>query len=197
MADPPHHFASRGGLKLEAALESFQIDVTGAICADLGCSTGGFVDCLVQRGAAKVFAVDTAYGELAWKLRQDDRVVVMERTNALHSKPPEEAVDGQDFRGCDVVSIDLGWTKQDKAIPVALRWLKESPEARIVTLVKPHYESGQHKLTDEEADAQTQRVVDEVLPGLGVEVLGWIRSPIRGGKGKNLEHLAVLKRRDA
>ncbi|MBB6429857.1 SAM-dependent methyltransferase [Algisphaera agarilytica] len=178
-------FASRGGLKLEAALEHFGIDVTDATCADLGCSTGGFVDCLVQRGAAKVFAVDTAYGELAWKLRQDDRVVVMERTNALHAKPQA---------ACDVVSLDLGWTKQDKAIPVALRWLSDSPDARIVSLVKPHYESGQHKLTNEEADAETQRVVDEVLPGLGVEVLGWIRSPIRGGKGKNLEHLAVLKR---
>ncbi|MEM9420277.1 MAG: SAM-dependent methyltransferase [Planctomycetota bacterium] len=180
-------FASRGGLKLEAALEHFGIDVTDATCADLGCSTGGFVDCLVQRGAAKVFAVDTAYGELAWKLRQDNRVVVMERTNALHATPPEGSI-------CHVVSLDLGWTKQDKAIPVALRWLSDSPEARIVSLVKPHYESGQHKLTDEEADTETQRVVDEVLPGLGVEVLGWIRSPIRGGKGKNLEHLAVLRR---
>lgn len=186
-------FASRGGLKLEAALEHFGIDVSGAVCADLGCSTGGFVDCLVQRGAAKVFAVDTAYGELAWKLRQDDRVVVMERTNALHAEPPAEP-DGL----CDVVSLDLGWTKQEKAIPAALKWLKDSPEARVVSLIKPHYESGQHKLTDEEADAETQRVVDEVLPGLpgvDVEVLGWIRSPIRGGKGKNLEHLAVLKRR--
>lgn len=192
-------FASRGGLKLEAALEHFGIDVTGATCVDLGCSTGGFVDCLIQRGAAKVFAVDTAYGELAWKLRQDDRVEVMERTNALHANPPAMDDDKQPFAGCGVVSIDLGWTKQDKAIPVALRWLSGSAEAdsggRIVTLVKPHYESGQHKMTDEQADAETQRVVDDVLPTLGVEVLGWIRSPIRGGKGKNLEHLAVLKRR--
>lgn len=187
-------FASRGGLKLEAALEHFGIDVTGATCVDLGCSTGGFVDCLLQRGAAKVFAVDTAYGELAWKLRQDDRVEVMERTNALHATPPPEVAQAAGG-GCDIVSIDLGWTKQHKAIPVALRWLGDSANARIVTLVKPHYESGQHKLTDEEADAETQRVVDEVLPGLDVDVLGWIRSPIRGGKGKNLEHLAVLRRK--
>lgn len=198
MADPQHNYASRGGLKLEAALQHFDIDVAGKTCVDLGCSTGGFVDCLIQGGAKQVFAVDTAYGELAWKLRQDDRVVVMERTNALHAKPPAMDDDKQPFGGCDVVSIDLGWTKQERAIPVALRWLSQSPDARIVTLIKPHYESGQHKLTDEQADAQTQRVVDEVLPNLpggGVEVLGWIRSPIRGGKGKNLEHLAVLKRR--
>ncbi|MEM8737889.1 MAG: SAM-dependent methyltransferase [Planctomycetota bacterium] len=197
-------FASRGGLKLDAALDHFGLDVAGATCADLGCSTGGFVDCLLQRGAARVYAVDTAYGELAWKLRQDDRVVVMERTNALHATPPE--TDGQDepfqgssrgsFRGCDLVSIDLGWTKQDRAVPAAIRWLRDSPGARIVTLVKPHYESGRHRLTDDEADDETQRVLEEVLPeipGPGIEVVGWIRSPIRGGKGKNLEHLAVLR----
>src|SRR5690606_3323422 len=80
-------YVSRGGLKLEAALDHFALDVTGFICADLGCSTGGFTDCLLQRGAAKVFAVDTAYGQLAWKLRKDDRVVVLERTNALHFDP--------------------------------------------------------------------------------------------------------------
>lgn len=190
MPEPEHPFASRGGLKLDAALEHFGIDVSGAVCADLGCSTGGFVDCLLQRGAAKVFAVDTAYGELAWKLRQDPRVVVLERTNALHASPPPEAAGG-----CDLVSIDLGWTKQERAIPVALRWLNELPGARIVSLVKPHYESGRHKLSDDEADAETRRVVEQVLPGLGVAVEGWMRSPIRGGKGKNLEHLAVLKRR--
>jgi len=195
MADPEHNFASRGGLKLEAALEHFEIDVNGAVCADLGCSTGGFVDCLIQRGASRVYAIDTAYGELAWKLRQDDRVVVMERTNALHVSPPT-GPDGSAFGGCGVVSLDLGWTKQERAIPVALNWLKKNREARIVSLIKPHYESGQHKLTDEQADAETLRVVQEVLPGLGVEVLGWIRSPIRGGKGKNLEHLAVLRRTD-
>ncbi|MEM1108988.1 MAG: SAM-dependent methyltransferase [Planctomycetota bacterium] len=189
-------FASRGGLKLDAALEHFGIDVAGAVCADLGCSTGGFVDCLIQRGAAKVYAVDTAYGELAWKLRQNERVEVLERTNALHAPPKEVAPEATS--GCDIVTIDLGWTKQERAVPVALRWLKDSPDARIVSLIKPHYESGRHKLTDEEADAETRRVIEEVLPdlpGVAVQVVGWIRSPIRGGKGKNLEHLAVLKRR--
>ncbi len=180
-------FVSRGGLKLDAALDHFGIDAAGFVCADLGCSTGGFVDCLIQRGATKVFAVDTAYGELAWTLRQDPRVVVMERANALHVDPPPQAA-------CDLVSLDLGWTKQAKAIPAALRWLKEHEAARILTLIKPHYESGLHRLSDEQADEETRRVVEHVLPALGVEVLGWMRSPVRGGKGKNLEHLAALRR---
>ena len=184
---PSKRFASRGGFKLDSALDHFDLDITGFTGADLGCSTGGFVDCQLQRGAVKVYAVDTAYGELAWKLRQDDHVVVMERTNALHADPPDGPV-------CDLVSLDLGWTKQEKAIPAALRWLNDKPESRIVSLIKPHYESGQHRLTDEEADASTQRVVQDILPGLGVEVLGCMRSPIRGGKGKNLEHLAFLRR---
>ncbi len=189
MPEPASPYASRGGLKLEAALDAFRLDVTGFTCADLGCSVGGFTDCLLQRGAARVFAVDTAYGQLAWKLRQDPRVTVMERTNALHTDPPKEAA-----HDCDLVVIDLGWTKQDKAIPVALRWLKHAPEARVITLIKPHYESGQHQMAEQEADAESQRVADEVLPTLGVEVLGLIRSPIRGGKGGNIEHLALLRR---
>lgn len=184
-------FVSRGGLKLDAAFEHFDLAAglpEGFAGADLGCSTGGFVDCQLQRGAARVYAVDTAYGELAWKLRSDDRVVVLERANALHTEPPDGPV-------CDLVSLDLGWTKQDKAIPAALRWLSDRPAARIVTLIKPHYESGQHGLTDDDADAETQRVIDHVLPGLGVEVLGHLRSPIHGGKGGNLEHLALLRRK--
>ena len=185
-------FVSRGGLKLAAAFDHFGLAAvlpTGFVGADLGCSTGGFVDCQLQRGAVKVYAVDTAYGELAWKLRSDDRVAVIERSNALHTEPPDGAV-------CDLVSLDLGWTKQDKAIPAALRWLNDRPAARIVTLIKPHYESGRHGLTDEEADVETQRVIDDVLPGLGVVVLGHIRSPIHGGKGGNMEHLALLRRSD-
>lgn len=181
--DPDHSFASRGGLKLDAALNAFALDVAGRVAADLGCSTGGFVDCLLQRGAVKVHAVDTAYGQLAWKLRQDPRVEVHERQNALHFEPVQPV---------EVVTVDLGWTKQDRAVPAALRWLK--PDGRIITLIKPHYEAGQPKMTGEDADAESQRVVDEVLPELGVEVLGLIPSPIPGGKGGNREHLALLRR---
>ena len=205
-------YVSRGGLKLHAALEAFAFDVTGLACADLGCSTGGFTDCLLQHGAAHVFSVDTAYGELAWKLRQDERVTVLERTNAVHFDLNDQAVKKpkgfpKEFTGVDLVVLDLGWTKQDRAIPAALRWLKRSPvspaqadssavpspQPHVITLIKPHYESGEHQLTDEQADAESQRVADDVLPTLGVEVLGLIRSPIRGGKGGNLEHLALLR----
>lgn len=174
-------YVSRGGLKLEAALDHFKLDVAGFICADLGCSVGGFTDCLLHRGVAKVFAVDTAYGELAWTIRNDQRVVVMERTNALHVDPPEP---------CDLVVIDLGWTKQDKAIPAAGRWVK--PGGRIVTLIKPHYESGYHRLDDEQAEQVAQQVVANLLSIPGVGVVGSIKSPIPGGKGGNAEWLAML-----
>jgi len=169
-------FVSRGGLKLDHALTEFGLDVTGFVCADLGCSTGGFTDCLLQRGAARVHSVDTAYGELAWKLRQDERVTVHERSNALHLEPAEP---------CDLVVLDLGWTKQDKAIPAAASWLK--PTGRIVSLVKPHYEAGPSELGEggllepDHAERVAERVRDEVLPTLGVGVLGWTKSPVLGG----------------
>ena len=100
----------RAGQKLEHALVRFAIDVNGLVCADLGCSTGGFTDCLLQRGAAKVFAVDTGYGVLDWKLRKDPRVVVMERTNAMHVQLPEPA---------NLVTIDVAWTRQQHILPAA------------------------------------------------------------------------------
>ncbi|MEM1097388.1 MAG: SAM-dependent methyltransferase [Planctomycetota bacterium] len=190
MAEPPpdaRTFVSRGGLKLDAALEAFGLDATGKTCVDLGCSTGGFVDCLLHRGAAHVFAVDTAYGELAWKLRQDDRVTVMERTNALHTAPPPNAK-----HRCDLVTLDLGWTKQDKALPATLPWL--ATDGAVVTLIKPHYESGQHRLSDEDAKRITDDVVAK-LPEWGWTLNGLEPSSVRGGKGKNLEYLAWLTRK--
>ena len=123
-------YASRAGIKLEAALDGFGVDVTGRLCADFGCHAGGFTDCLLEHGAACVHAVDTGYGVLDYRLRRDPRVVVMERTNALHAEPPAEPV--------DMVTIDLGWTRQRFAIPAALRWL--GPGGQIVSLLKPHYE---------------------------------------------------------
>lgn len=216
MSPPPPTFVSRGGLKLHHALTTFNINPTGLTCADLGCSTGGFTDCLLQSGAARVYAVDTAYGQLAWKLRKDPRVVVMERQNALHATPP----DG----GLDLVVVDLGWTPQRLLVPAALRWLRPpspdtvSPAHRltvsspphtpaILTLIKPHYElkaAGKELPRGgvlDEADAQ--RIVDEVvrsLPALGVHVEQLTRSPVLGGaaasnkeKGSgNAEWLALL-----
>lgn len=192
----------RGGLKLRHALDELGIDPTGLTCADLGANVGGFTDCLLQAGAARVYAVDTGYGTLAWTLRKDPRVVVMERTNALHAAPPERV---------DLVVIDLGWTPQKFAIPAALKWLKPSaipgPPPRIISLIKPHYElsreEGKGLLKDgvlDEPDAQ--RIAERAaaaMPALGVRLVGLTRSPIAGGATKgnkrgNAEWLALLER---
>lgn len=181
---PALPYVSRGGLKLRHALETFAVNVTGLTCADLGCSTGGFTDCLLQSGAASVYAVDTAYGQLAWKLRQDQRVHVMERQNALHVQPPVE--------GADLVVVDLGWTPQHLLVPAALKWLRA--KGRVISLVKPHYELkslGQEPLPpggvlDEGRAEEITKLVIERLPALGVRVLNATKSPILGGAGKNL-----------
>ncbi|MBL8747341.1 MAG: TlyA family rRNA (cytidine-2'-O)-methyltransferase [Phycisphaerae bacterium] len=190
-------YVGRGGLKLRHALHLFKVDVNASTCADFGCNVGGFTDCLLQAGAARVFAVDTGYGALAWTLRIDPRVTVMERTNALHAEPPSEPV--------DLVVIDMAWTPQKLCIPSALKWLR--PEGRIITLIKPHYEATHGPEKDrvrdgvlDEADAHTvlDRVVAE-LPSHGVRVSGVTRSPVFGGAGKknargNIEFLALLER---
>ena len=189
-------YVSRGGLKLAAALDAFRLDVSNLRCADLGANVGGFTDCLLQRGAANVYAVDTAYGTLAWSLRQDPRVVTLERTNVLHIEPADVAGSSD----CYLVTIDLGWTRQAHAIPAALKWLTTA--GRIVSLIKPHYEADAGVptggvLDDDEAQRVTRRVLD-AMPALGVNVLDHIRSPVRGGgnrKGKgNAEFLALLAR---
>lgn len=123
-------FVSRGGDKLDFALEHLKIDVAGLVAADLGSNVGGFVDCLLQHGAARVYSVDTSYGTLAWKLRQDKRVVVMERTNALHAELPEKV---------DLVTIDVAWTKQALVLPHAISLVK--PGGRVLSLLKPQYEA--------------------------------------------------------
>lgn len=181
LPEPQSQYVSRGGLKLEHALRVFDLDVTGLICADFGCSTGGFTDCLLQHGATKVQSIDTGYGVLAWKLRQDARVVVSERTNVLHATPPERGE-------VDLVVIDLGWTPQRLSIPAALRWL--GPDGRIVSLVKPHYELTDAQksmllrkgtLSEEDAGTVLRRTL-ESMPAFGLEVLEHTRSPLRGGK---------------
>lgn len=189
-------YVSRGGLKLRHALDVFGIDPTGWTCADLGCSTGGFVDCMLQAGAARVYAVDTAYGELAWKLRNDPRVVVMERSNALHTHPPQPTPGIDPVR---LVSVDLSWTRQALAIPAALRWLGQwldhggdaSSRGVIISLIKPHYEISKAELArlgtkgvlpEEVALLVTDEVCAQ-LPTLGVRVLGLTKSPIAGGGG--------------
>src|ERR1051325_337975 len=123
-------FVSRAGIKLEHALNTFGLDVSGLTCADLGSNAGGFVDCLLQRGASKVYAIDTGYGALDWKLRKDTRVVVMERTNAMHVQLPEVMA---------FVSSGVAWTKQRHILPAARRRIETGGD--VVTLIKPHYEA--------------------------------------------------------
>ena len=178
-------YVSRGGEKLAAALEHFGLDPAGWVCADLGCNVGGFSDCLLQRGAAKVYAVDTGYGQLAWRLRQDDRVVVMERTNALHLTLPEPV---------SLVAIDVGWTRQHLILPAALRLLQ--PTGRIVTLIKPHYEAERKLLRkgvlpDEQVEVVVRAVVER-LGDTGIRIANTIDSPIRG-QGGNREVLALIE----
>ena len=178
-------FVSRGGEKLEAALGQFHINISGKVVLDVGSSTGGFVDCLLQNGALKVYAVDTAYGELAWKLRNDPGVVVMERTNILHLNSLPEPV--------DLITIDAGWTKLELILPVVRKFLK--PGGIIIALLKPHYEAPQNILKKgvvpvEFIDDITHRVCD-IVGELGFKIKGQMESPILGGGG-NTEYLLLL-----
>ena len=178
-------FVSRAGQKLEHALATFNLDVAGRACADLGSNTGGFVDCLLRRGAAKVYAVDTGYGVLDWTLRKDPRVVVMERTNAMHVALPEAV---------RVVTIDVAWTKQRHILPAARRLV--GPDGFVVTLIKPHYEADPSQLLkgvlpEEDVDGVVAAVRADVLAA-GFDLVRTVRSPILGAKG-NAEVLAELR----
>jgi 23S rRNA (cytidine1920-2'-O)/16S rRNA (cytidine1409-2'-O)-methyltransferase len=177
-------FVSRAGLKLDHALNVFAIDVRDKTCADLGSNTGGFVDCLLQRGATKVYAIDTGYGALEWKLRKDPRVVVMERTNAIHVALPEQV---------QIVTIDVAWTRQRIILPAAARLL--AGDGQVISLIKPHYEASpamlrKGVLLGERVDEVLESVKSEVVAS-GFEIAGWDTSPIKGAKG-NAEFLAHL-----
>lgn len=178
-------FVSRAGEKLDHAIATFGLEVDGLICADFGANAGGFTDCLLQRGAARVYAVDTGYGALEWKLRKDPRVVTMERTNAMHVTLPERV---------DLVTIDVAWTKQRHILPAARRVLK--PDGRVITLIKPHYEADpklliKGVLPPSELENTTQAVTAEIQAA-GFEVVAITTSPILGAKG-NAEKLALLR----
>lgn len=178
-------FASRGGEKLQAAIENFNIDVSGKVVLDVGSSTGGFVDCLLQNGAKKVYSVDTAYGELAWKLRKDERVVVMERTNILYLETLPEQV--------DIVTIDASWTKLELILPVVKKFLKDNGQT--IALLKPHYQAEKSSLVKGVLPKeQAEKVKTEVLANvenLGFKVEEVMESPILGGGG-NTEYLVHL-----
>lgn len=186
---PDHDFVSRGGLKLQGALNGFEVDATGRIAADLGASTGGFTDCLLQHGASRVYAIDVGYGQLAWKIRQDERVVVMERTNARHLQELAEPV--------NLVVGDLSFISLRLILPAIQRI--SSPQADCLLLVKPQFEVGRESISKGGvvSDASAREVaVQQVLSdaeALGFESFGHIESPIKGAKSGNIEHLIHLR----
>lgn len=182
-------YVSRGGLKLAAGLDHFQLDPTGLICADIGASTGGFTDCLLQRGAAKVYAIDVGYGQLAWKLRQDSRVVVMERTNARNLQPGDLS-DSLDLAVIDASFISL------KILLQPLLVFFPGP-IRVLALIKPQFEVGKGQIGTggvvRDSDLH-EKVVEEIrgfAEGLGLIAVGVSPSPILGPKG-NREFLIYL-----
>jgi 23S rRNA (cytidine1920-2'-O)/16S rRNA (cytidine1409-2'-O)-methyltransferase len=185
VVDAGQPYVSRGGLKLAAALDAFHLDVDGWVAADVGASTGGFTDCLLQRGAKKVYAIDVGYGQLAWKLRQDARVVARERTNARYLEHLPEPV--------DLVTIDVSFISLKLIVPPAAGWLR--PTGQIVALIKPQFEAGRTQV------GKGGVVRDpEVHRAVLIELIGWahsrwlglaglIPSPITGPAG-NVEFLA-------
>jgi 23S rRNA (cytidine1920-2'-O)/16S rRNA (cytidine1409-2'-O)-methyltransferase len=181
-------FVSRAGLKLDHAILTFGIDCAGKICADFGSNVGGFVDCLLQRGAARVYAIDAGYGQLDWKLRNDPRVVVMERTNAMHVVLPQVM---------SLVTIDVAWTRQRNILPAARRLIASS--GRVISLVKPHYEVQRRALRggvlDESAIPRVMRDLEADIAAAGFAILGQTPSPIRGQAG-NAEVLLWLGPRE-
>ena len=184
-------YVSRGGLKLEKAMATFPIDLHGAVCGDIGASTGGFTDCMLQNGAEKVYAVDVGYGQLAWKLRSDPRVVCLERTNArylTHEQVPEEL---------DFASIDVSFISLKLILPAVHGLLREA--GHVACLVKPQFEAGREKVGKKGVvrdPAVHREVLDHFLEHAkdsGFTVLGLTYSPIRGPEG-NIEYLGYLEK---
>ena len=186
-------YVSRGGLKLEKAMASFPIDLAGKVCMDIGSSTGGFTDCMLQNGAAKVFAVDVGYGQLAYQLRTDERVVCMEKTN-IRYVTPEDIGEEIDFASCDVSFISLG-----KVLPAAHELLK--PEGEMVCLIKPQFEAGREQVgkkgvvRDPKVHTQVVENVTAQAIELGFSVLDLSYSPVKGPEG-NIEYLVHLRKSD-
>jgi 23S rRNA (cytidine1920-2'-O)/16S rRNA (cytidine1409-2'-O)-methyltransferase len=197
-------FVSRGGEKLEAALASFQVDVNGRVCADVGASTGGFTDCLLQNGAIKVYAIDVGKGILHWKLRTDPRLVVMEETNARHVQRLPEPV--------SLVTVDASFISLRILLPVIKNWFpfpllstdsesgkKAEGTCELIALIKPQFEAGRQETARHKGVIRDPQVHQAVLMDVlafacdqGFEVCGLIRSPLLGPKG-NVEFLAWLK----
>lgn len=189
----PLKYVSRGGLKLEKAMKSFNISLDGAICADIGASTGGFTDCMLQNGASKVFAIDVGYGQLAWKLRTDERVINMERTNfryVTHEQIPDEL---------DFCSVDVSFISLSIIVPVMRELMKNG--GRAVCLIKPQFEAGKDKVgkkgvvRDKSVHIETvEKTVDMMILN-NMKILGLDFSPVKGPEG-NIEYLVYIEKCD-
>lgn len=184
-------YVSRGGLKLEKAMQQFDIVLEGKTCMDIGASTGGFTDCMLQNGAVKVYSVDVGHGQLAWKLRNDERVVCMEKTNFRYMTP-QDVPEALDFASVDVSFISL-----TKILPPAYQLLKDS--AQMVCLIKPQFEAGREKVgkkgvvRDPQVHQQVIEMVVDFAAKTGFDILNLEYSPIRGPEG-NIEYLLHLKK---
>lgn len=185
-------YVSRGGLKLEKAMQEFPISLSNKIAMDIGASTGGFTDCMLQNGAKKVYAVDVGYGQFAWKLRQDERVVNMERTNIRYVTP--EDIDNNKI---DFASIDVSFISLKLVLPVAFNLLIENGE--IVALIKPQFEAGRGQVgkkgvvRDKKIHFEVVKNILSFAAEIGFSICGLSYSPIKGPEG-NIEYLAYLKK---
>jgi 23S rRNA (cytidine1920-2'-O)/16S rRNA (cytidine1409-2'-O)-methyltransferase len=191
--DPLTRYVSRGGAKLEAALDRFQLDVRDLLCLDVGASTGGFTDCLLRRGARRVVALDVGRGQLDWQLRNDPRVEVREGINARHLRP-------EDFpERFDLITVDVSFISVTKILPVLVPLLKD--DGRMVVLIKPQFEVGRGEVgrggvvRDAAKRERAAAMVNEAAQALGLKVRGMIESPVRGAEG-NVEFLALYEKED-
>lgn len=189
----PLKYVSRGGLKLEKAMQSFDLQLDGFICADIGASTGGFTDCMLQNGATKVYAIDVGYGQLAWKLRTDERVVNMERTNfryVTHEQIPEEL---------DFCSVDVSFISLSIIVPVMRNIMKDGGKA--VCLIKPQFEAGKDKVgkkgvvRDKSVHVEVVENTVNMMLNNNMRVLGLDFSPVKGPEG-NIEYLVYIEKTD-
>lgn len=189
----PLKYVSRGGLKLEKAMETFPITLTDMVCMDIGASTGGFTDCMLQNGARRVYSIDVGHGQLAWKLRNDERVVCLEKTNFRYvtSEQVPEAI--------DFASVDVSFISLEKILPVAHTLLKN--EAQMVCLIKPQFEAGREQV-GKKGVVRDKSVHEEVISRIvnfadsaGFRILGLTFSPVRGPEG-NIEYLLWISRFD-
>jgi 23S rRNA (cytidine1920-2'-O)/16S rRNA (cytidine1409-2'-O)-methyltransferase len=204
-------YVSRGGLKLDAAINYFKICITDKVVMDVGASTGGFTDCLLKMGAKKVYSIDVGYGQLAWSLRNDPRVIVMERTNIRNlektvdnlkhpSKYTKKGVNDFDDlmnRNIDIATIDVSFISLIKVVPEVFKFLKEKGE--VLALIKPQFEVGKGEVgkggivREEEKRIKAVKSVQEKLEELGVKTIGIFKSPLPGQKG-NIEYFIYMKK---